>query len=83
MVPPAICPDCEFAAPGLREGVVKRIHEDGHYGFIAQQSGDDVFFHRSEIEGDVEAIMVENTPVWYEVIKTDRGLKAVNIQLKE
>ncbi|TFG71621.1 MAG: cold shock domain-containing protein, partial [Anaerolineales bacterium] len=45
--------------------------------------GSDVFFHRSGVEGDPTAILQENAPVWYEVIKTDRGLQAINVHIRD
>ena len=85
-VTPQQCPDCraqETLGPGLRAGVVKWFREDKHFGFITQRDGSDIFFHNSGITGDVEQIMLENAPVWYEVISTDRGPQAVNVHLRE
>ncbi|MGC9396609.1 MAG: cold-shock protein [Anaerolineae bacterium] len=67
----------------MRAGVVKWFREDKHFGFITQRDGSDIFFHSSGIEGDVEKIMQENAPVWYEAISTDRGPQAVNVHLRE
>ncbi|MFN2108480.1 MAG: cold-shock protein [Anaerolineae bacterium] len=67
----------------MHAGAVKWFREDKHFGFITQQDGSDIFFHNSGITGDVEKIMQENAPVWYEVISTDRGPQAVNVHLRE
>lgn len=83
---PTKCPACreqEALGPGLRAGVIKWYREDKHFGFITQQNGGDVFFHRSAVESDQERIFQENTPVWFEVISTDRGPQAVNVHLRE
>ena len=76
------CRDDNDAGPGLRAGVVKWYQEDKHFGFISQRQGNDIFFHRSGIDGDPTQF-VENTPVWYEITETDRGLQAVNVHLRE
>jgi CspA family cold shock protein len=82
---PTKCPNCREpvdAAPGLRAGVVKWYRDDKHFGFITQSAGSDVFFHRSGVDGDISGY-TEDTPVWYEVETTDRGLQAINIHLRE
>jgi CspA family cold shock protein len=84
--PPARCPKCrqeEAIAPGLRAGIVKWYRDDKHFGFIVQKDGSEVFFHRSGVEGDDPQIFQENTPVWYELISTDRGPQAINVHLRE
>jgi CspA family cold shock protein len=83
---PRHCADCLQSAqlgPGLRAGIVKWFREDKHFGFITQQDGSDVFFHRSGVEGDQMQVLQENTPVWYEVITTDRGPQAINVHLRD
>jgi cold shock protein len=83
--PPTRCPGCREeveTGPGLRAGVVKWYQDEKHFGFLAQRDGSDIFFHRSGIDGD-PAQFVENTPVWYEVTETERGLQAVNVHVRE
>jgi len=85
LVAPTECPKCGQPAddaPGLRAGVVKWYREDKHFGFITQQAGADVFFHRSGVEGDI-AGYEEGTNVWYEVQSTERGLQAINVHLRD
>lgn len=83
---PRFCPACkqeDALGPGLRAGIVKWYREDKHFGFITQQDGSDVFFHRSGVEGEQSEILKENTPVWYEVITTERGPQAINVHLRD
>ena len=85
-VAPDLCADCrreEDATPGLRPGVVKWYKDEKHFGFITQADGSDVFFHRSGVDGDTTEILQENAVVWYEVIKTDRGLQAINVHIRD
>ncbi|MGC9467274.1 MAG: cold shock domain-containing protein [Anaerolineae bacterium] len=82
---PERCPNCREeieAGPGLRAGVVKWYSDEKHFGFITQKDGTDVFFHRTNIEGD-PANFGENAQVWYELTTTDRGPQAVNVHLRE
>jgi len=84
-VPPTCCPECrsaEVAASGARAGVVKWFRDEKHFGFITQVDGSDVFFHRSAFEGDAATALQEKTPVWYEIVSTDRGPQAVNVKLR-
>ncbi len=37
----------------MAEGVIKKITEKG-FGFIARDSGDDLFFHRSAVQGSYD-----------------------------
>ncbi|MBN1875728.1 MAG: cold shock domain-containing protein [Anaerolineae bacterium] len=83
--PPRYCVECRqtiTTSPGLRAGVVKWYREDKHFGFIVQIDGSEVFFHRSGVEGDT-TVLQEGSPVWYEVIATDRGPQAINVHGRE
>jgi CspA family cold shock protein len=83
---PELCPDCRLQVddtPGLRPGVIKWYRDDKHFGFLTQADGSEIFFHRSDFEGNAAEILHENVPVWYEVTKTERGLQAVNIHLRD
>jgi CspA family cold shock protein len=64
----------------LVEGKVKWFSDDKGYGFIAQDAGDDVFFHYSAIEGDDDYKSIEDeTPVEFEVEQSPKGPKAVRV----
>jgi CspA family cold shock protein len=83
---PELCPDCrviEDVTPGLRPGVIKWYRDDKHFGFLTQSDGSEVFFHRSGVDGDATELLKEDVQVWYEVTKTDRGLQAINIHIRE
>ncbi len=80
--PPTRCPVCrkeQPPEPGLHMGITKWYKEDKGYGFIIQIDGSDIFFHRSSITGDVEAVTRERAPVWYEIAMTERGPQAINV----
>ncbi len=64
----------------MERGRVKIWFGGKNYGFIrSQETGDEIFFHRSEIVSDGEVI--EGQKVEFETKKTSRGLKAINVNL--
>ena len=84
--PPDLCPGCrvqEDATPGLRPGVIKWYRDDKHFGFLTQADGTEIFFHRSAVDGNATDILNEDVAVWYEVTKTERGLQAINIHIRD
>jgi len=61
------------------KGKVKWYNERKGYGFISGDDDEDVFVHNSDIpEG---TLLKEEDEIEYEVEKTDKGLKAVNLVL--
>ena len=64
----------------MGKGRVKIWFEGKGYGFIrSQETSDEIFFHKAEIESDKKVI--EGQKVEFEVKKTSKGLKAVNVKL--
>jgi CspA family cold shock protein len=61
------------------EGTVKWYSERKGYGFIARDDMDDIFFHNSDIERTGFKTMEEGRKVEFDLIKADKGPKAVNI----
>jgi CspA family cold shock protein len=65
----------------MAEGTVKWFNPDKGYGFISQESGDDVFAHFSEIQGDGFKTLDEGQAVIFEVATGQNGKQqAVNIR---
>ena len=62
-------------------GIVKWYNPRKGYGFVAGEDGIDVFIHRDSL-GDIE-FLNEGDTITYEVIETEKGLKATNIRLVE
>ena len=60
-------------------GIVKWYNPRKGYGFVAGEDGIDVFIHRDNL-GDIE-FLNEGDTITYEVIETEKGLKATNIKL--
>ena len=57
-------------------GRVKWFNERKGYGFIGQESGDDVFVHHSAIQGEGFKTLYEGQEVEFEIIEDSKGLKA-------
>jgi CspA family cold shock protein len=61
-------------------GTVKWFNNDKGYGFIAQDSGDDVFVHHSAIAGEGFKSLAEGAKVEFEVEQGPKGLQAQNVR---
>jgi CspA family cold shock protein len=64
----------------MASGKVKWFDNKRGFGFIAQDSGQDVFVHFSSIQGKGYKTLNEGEEVVFEVIASERGLKAENVQ---
>jgi cold shock protein len=64
----------------MASGKVKWFDNVKGFGFIAQDSGKDVFVHHSSIVGTGFKTLNEGDPVSFEVIESDKGPKAQNVQ---
>jgi CspA family cold shock protein len=64
----------------MASGKIKWFDNKKGFGFIAQSTGQDVFVHHSSITGSGFKTLNEGDEVSFEVIPSDRGLKAHNVQ---
>ena len=64
----------------MASGKVKWFDNKKGFGFIAQESGQDIFVHYSSIEGGGFKTLNEGDEVSFEVISGDKGLKAQHVQ---
>ena len=62
-----------------QRGTVKWFNETKGYGFIASESGGDVFVHHSEIQANGFKTLAEGQAVSFEVADGPKGPKAVNV----
>ena len=63
----------------MASGKVKWFNDAKGYGFIEQDSGDDVFVHFTAIQGEGFRTLVEGQPVQFELKSGDKGLQAANV----
>jgi CspA family cold shock protein len=64
----------------MASGKVKWFDNKKGFGFIAQNSGQDVFVHHTSIAGAGFKTLNEGDEVSFDVIPSDKGLKAQNVQ---
>lgn len=62
----------------MPRGKVKFYNEEKGYGFIEQDSGSDLFVHRSEIQGQM---IREGDKVEFDIGEGRKGPCAVNVEL--
>ena len=60
-------------------GTVKWFNSEKGYGFISQESGDDVFVHFSAIQGKGFKTLEEGQSVSFEIEEGPRGKQASNV----
>jgi CspA family cold shock protein len=61
------------------QGTVKWFNDAKGYGFISQDTGEDVFVHYSAIEMDGFKTLREGDKVEFEVQRGPKGLHAVSV----
>lgn len=63
----------------LVQGTVKWFNDEKGFGFIAQESGKDVFVHFSAINGSGRKSLAEGQKVTMEVTQGQKGPQAENV----
>ena len=63
----------------MNKGTVKWFNAEKGYGFISQESGDDVFVHFSAIQGKGFKTLEEGQSVSFEIEEGPRGKQASNV----
>jgi len=65
----------------MRKGKVKWFNDQKGYGFITPEDGSaDVFVHHTSILGEGFKTLAENQMVEFEVLQSEKGPKAANVQ---
>jgi CspA family cold shock protein len=64
----------------LASGTVKWFNDQKGYGFIAQDTGDDIFVHYSGIEGSGFRTLTEGERVQFEVVRGPKGPQATSVR---
>ena len=65
------------------KGTVKSFNKRKGYGFITDEEGKTAFFHYSELKMDGFKTILPEKKVSYELIDTEKALRAVNISIAE
>lgn len=63
----------------MASGKVKWFDNKRGFGFIAQDSGRDVFVHHTSIQGKGYKTLLEGELVNFDVVDSDKGPKAQNV----
>lgn len=63
----------------MANGKVKWFNESKGFGFIEQDSGEDVFVHFSAIQSDGFKTLAEGQAVEFELTEDAKGTKATNV----
>jgi len=64
----------------MASGKVKWFDNKKGFGFIAQEAGKDVFVHHTCIAGSGFKTLNEGDPVTFELVDSEKGPKALNVQ---
>ena len=64
----------------MASGKVKWFDNKKGFGFIAQEAGQDVFVHHTSILGAGFKTLNEGENVTFEIVTSDKGLKAQNVE---
>ena len=64
----------------MTKGKVKWFNDAKGFGFLEQESGEDVFCHFSAITGDGFKSVQEGDDVEFDVVKGPKGLQAANVR---
>jgi CspA family cold shock protein len=62
-------------------GTVKWFNTEKGFGFIKQESGEDLFVHFSAIQSDGFKTLEEGQAVEFEVVEGPKGLQAEKVRL--
>lgn len=64
----------------MTRGTVKWFNEAKGFGFIAQENGEDVFVHFSQIQDEGFKTLAEGEQVEFEVVRGPKGLSANRVR---
>ncbi|MDD5432232.1 MAG: cold shock domain-containing protein [Candidatus Omnitrophica bacterium] len=65
----------------MHTGKIKKVVLDRGFGFISDTDGREVFFHKSSLIGEKFENLTEETKVEFEIEKSDKGPRAIDIKV--
>jgi len=65
----------------MHTGKIKKLVKDRGFGFISDSDGREIFFHQSGLTELKFDALVEDQKVEFEVEKSPKGPRAINIRL--
>ena len=65
----------------MAQGTVKWFNDQKGFGFISAEDGNDYFVHHSSILGEGFKTLKEGASVKFDIEKTDRGPRAVQVSV--
>lgn len=63
----------------MSKGIIKWFNNEKGYGFINGTENEDIFVHYTSINQDGYKTLSEGQEVEYKLIKTDKGLQAIDV----
>jgi len=64
----------------MAKGTVKWFNEKKGFGFVSKDDGTDLFVHHTGIAGDGFKTLFEGDNVEFEVEKSDKGPRAIQVK---
>ena len=64
----------------MSRGIIKWFNNEKGYGFINGSVDEDIFVHYSAIKQEGYKTLSEGQTVEFELIKTDKGLQAIDVK---
>ncbi len=65
----------------MHTGKIKKLVRERGFGFISDNDGREIFFHQSSVEGATFDGLNEEQEVEFEVEKSPKGPRAINVKL--
>ena len=65
----------------MHTGKIKKLVRDRGFGFISDIDGREVFFHQSSLVGIAFDALKEDENVEFDIEKSDKGPRAVNVSI--